>query len=100
MAGNLRLPIAHRNPYRKCSANNAWSPKLDAFHAPLMNDVRAARDGAVHRVAGEGHYLWVVGEDRTFAEQDHVDNDGLARVDVEKVCSAKAWPDLMAGNAN
>jgi hypothetical protein len=27
MAGNLRLPKAHGNPYRKCSANNAWSPK-------------------------------------------------------------------------
>ena len=28
LAGNLRLPKTHRNPYRKCSANNAWSPSM------------------------------------------------------------------------
>ena len=37
MAGNFRLQKAHRNAYRKFSANNAWSPKNAGWYTVLAD---------------------------------------------------------------
>jgi putative ABC transport system substrate-binding protein len=38
MAENFRLQKAHRNAYRKFSANNAWSPELAAKRLELLKE--------------------------------------------------------------
>ena len=57
MAGNFRLQKAHRNAYRKFSANNAWSPWFNGQWN--HNDLTVAA-GAPNAIGDPDGYTWDV----------------------------------------